>query len=199
MASSLLSLTFLQKLVKIPALLLLCALFFNNCQSHLAEIAPEKFAPSITLPLFFDPQNPSDDHNNQKQKNLSLADFKGKIVILTFFASWCEGCREELPSLVKLKKNLPNKLEVLAIAIDDEENSLKKLLQESGANFPVLLDNKGISRKTFGLSGVPESFVIGADGKFKMLFDYQNNEPALRLIGPRDWTHPAFAKQIGAL
>ncbi len=94
---------------------------------------------------------------------VSLAAWRGKTVLVNFFASWCTPCRAEHPFLMQLKND-----GVLIIGIDykDKPAAARRMLDELGNPFAAIgQDRDGRTGIDFGITGVPESFVIGADGK----------------------------------
>ena len=113
----------------------------------------------------------------------SLADYKGKVVLLNFWATWCAPCREEMPSLDALQGELGGKdFQVVAIAAGhNPPPAIEKFMTEAKiANLPVLLDpRQGLARE-MGVMGMPVTILIDRDG----------NEIA-RLIGGADWASEA--------
>ncbi len=107
-----------------------------------------------------------------------LSNYRGKVVFLNFWATWCPPCREEMPSMESLYQRLKGRdFEMLAVSIDTKGVDLvQSFVATYALTFPVLLDpNKKIYR-LYGLTGVPETFIIGKNGVI-----------ILRIIGPRDW------------
>jgi peroxiredoxin len=100
-------------------------------------------------------------------KPVTLADYKGKVVLLNVWATWCPPCREEMPSMEALHRDFaPRGLEVVAVSIDDagSEQKVRDFVKEFGLTFDVLHDPEGQIQRTYATTGVPENFVIGADG-----------------------------------
>lgn len=116
----------------------------------------------------------------------SLSDFRGKTVLLHFWASWCEPCREEFPALKDLWRSLGGKdLVILAVAEDSVER-VRPFVKEHGVEFPVLIDQYGGVMRSYGVSVIPVSVVIDKDGMIRAVF-----------VGPRDYSSPEAAKFLG--
>lgn len=121
----------------------------------------------------------------------NLSDYNGKVVLLNFWASWCGPCVEELPALQALYDKIKDKgFVVIAVGVDDTKSSLMEFKQRYGLTFPLLIDSDGQVKSRYKVSGVPESFVIGSDGRLLMMSDPSGNMPVLRFIGPREWSSP---------
>jgi peroxiredoxin len=90
---------------------------------------------------------------------------QGKVVILVFWATWCDECRKELPELDILYKKYRNDgLEVIAINLDSSPARLTRFLQRTKPSFPVLHDEKGTVAAAYSVSGIPTSFIIDRTG-----------------------------------
>ena len=125
------------------------------------------------------------------EKTISLADFRGKTVLINFWASWCEPCVSEVPALEKLYQQLaPKGFVVLGVGIDDDRASLDRLRQKFGVTFPLVIDTTGKTKNAYKIQGVPESFVVGPEGKLVLHQDVENGELTVRIIGPRSWSSP---------
>jgi thiol-disulfide isomerase/thioredoxin len=98
----------------------------------------------------------------------SLADYKGQVVLVNIWATWCGPCRDEIPSLQALYRDYaPRGFRVLAVSVDEGAGSAPKVrdfMRGFGVTFDVLHDPEGLIQKTYQTTGVPENFVIGADG-----------------------------------
>lgn len=107
-----------------------------------------------------------------------LADFKDKVILLNFWATWCPNCREEMPSLEKLWKKYRSKgLVVIAISVDTNSGEIRALAHEQGLTFPILLDQEGAVRREYEITALPMTYIIGRDGKISG-----------RMYGSRQWT-----------
>jgi thiol-disulfide isomerase/thioredoxin len=95
-----------------------------------------------------------------------LADFKGKVVMLNFWATWCPPCREEIPSMMKLNAAMAGKpFKMIAVSIDEGgKPAIESFFKESGLSLPTYTDANGAASKTYGITGVPETFIIDKQG-----------------------------------
>jgi len=100
--------------------------------------------------------------------NLSLADFKGKVVYVDFFASWCSPCRSSFKWLNEThEKHAANGLVILAINLDKERDLAEQFLKQNPAKFRVGYDAEGTSAQTYQLKGMPSSYLIDRKGQLR--------------------------------
>lgn len=98
-------------------------------------------------------------------KDFRFSDYKGKPVLINFFASWCLPCREEMPVLEKVVLEYqPKGVVFLGIAVDDTEKKMKDFIAKYGVTFPVGLDKTAEIQKSFGLYGIPTTYFIDKNG-----------------------------------
>ena len=98
-------------------------------------------------------------------KNFNSSDYKGKPILVNFFASWCLPCREEMPVLEKIVKEYePKGVVFLGIAVDDTEVKMKDFIEKYGVTFPVGLDKTSAIQKSFGIYGIPTTYFIDKQG-----------------------------------
>ena len=118
-------------------------------------------------------------------KMVSLSDYKGKVVFLNIWATWCPPCVEEMPSMEKLYQELKGEpFEILAVNIDASgAKAVLPFMTENKLSFPALMDPKGDIKSLYQTTGVPESFIIDEEGII-----------VEKIMGPRDWDSP---KAIG--
>lgn len=96
---------------------------------------------------------------------VTLNSFKGMVVFLTFWATWCPSCKEELPDLNTLQQKYADKgFTVLSICIEPSETVVANYMKKHPVTFPVLVDKRGNVAEAFRFSGLPASFLIGKDG-----------------------------------
>ena len=100
-------------------------------------------------------------------KSTKLSDFRGKAVLLNFWATWCGPCKIEMPWFVDLQKEYGSQgLQIVGVAMDDSsKDDIAKFAQEMGVNYPVLLGKEAVGEAYGGVPALPESFFIGRDGK----------------------------------
>ncbi len=126
-----------------------------------------KTAPDFSLPDLSD-------------TTVRLSDYRGKVVFLNFWATWCQPCREEMPSMEVLYKTFQKDgLVVLAVSIDrvTTKKDIPPFIKSMSLTFPVLVDSWGQTDKSYKLMGVPETYIIDQQGILRE-----------KVIGPRDWT-----------
>src|SRR5215467_7424722 len=104
--------------------------------------------------------------NDLEGKPVSLAEAKGKIVLLNFWATWCGPCRAEIPDLVDLQKRYADKLEIIALATEeDDSDQVRRFVQQSGINYRVAMAPDDVVREYGGIAALPTSFVIDSQGR----------------------------------
>ncbi len=105
-------------------------------------------------------------------KTVRLADFKGKIILLDFWATWCVPCREETPQFIELQRQYAEKgFTLLGIALDEEGAVVvKPFAQQLGINYPVVIGNTQVSAAYGGIQALPTAFLIGRDGRILHAF-----------------------------
>lgn len=130
------------------------------------------------------------DFTAQDEENkVTLSQFRGQVVVLNFWATWCPPCVEEMPSLVEMQRRMkPKGVTVLAVSVDVDQNAYKKFLKDHNVN---LLTARDPDQKTSGLYGTfkfPETYVIDRNGVMRRKF-----------IGAVDWTQPDVTEFLGKL
>ncbi|BCS53960.1 TlpA disulfide reductase family protein [Geobacter sp. SVR] len=97
---------------------------------------------------------------------LKLSDLRGKVVLLNFWATWCPPCREEIPSMMALEKSMSGKpFQMVAVSIDEGgKQAVESFFQTSGFKLPAYTDPEGKAGKIYGITGVPETFIIDKRG-----------------------------------
>jgi thiol-disulfide isomerase/thioredoxin len=104
--------------------------------------------------------------NDLNGKPVSLAEAKGKIVLLNFWATWCGPCRAEIPDLVDLQKRYADKFEIIALATDeDDPDEVRRFVLQSGINYRVAMSSDAVRRDYGGIAALPTSFVIDPEGR----------------------------------
>jgi cytochrome c biogenesis protein CcmG, thiol:disulfide interchange protein DsbE len=122
-------------------------------------------------------------------RDTRLADLRGKIVVLNFWATWCPPCVEETPSLNRLQEWLgPRGGTVLGISEDEDANAYANFLTKDGVQFPTWRDPTNSLAKSYGTTVYPETYVIDRRGVI-----------ARKIIGPQDWDSPALLSWLQSL
>jgi peroxiredoxin len=107
-----------------------------------------------------------------------LTDFKGKVILLNFWATWCPHCREDMPSLERLWKKFKAKgVVVIAVAVDRNHEVVESFVRRLGLTFPILLGGDGPTRRAYEVTALPMTYIIGKDQRISG-----------RLFGSKDWT-----------
>ena len=101
-----------------------------------------------------------------KGKKVSLSDYKGKVVILDFWATWCPPCRRGIPDLISIKKEYKNKIAIIGVSLDvDTKKNVVPFIKTYGINYPVVYATNQVVRDYGNIDAIPTSFVIDKDGK----------------------------------
>jgi len=159
-------------------LLALCGLLLGAGAAHGGELKPWTGGAAPALALA-DPAGTEHD----------LAAYRGKVVLVNFWATWCAPCREEMPSMQALRKRLAGKpFEVLTVNMMESEEKIAAFRRAERIDLPVLMDRDGAAAKRWKVRMLPNSFVIDRRGAIR----YQ-------LIGEADWTRPNITSVIERL
>jgi len=152
------------------------SLLLTTCVATQAAVAPLATAPDFTL-------------KSAEGRNLRLAEQRGQVVLVNFWASWCGPCKVEMPHLSKLyDKYRASGFTVLAVNIDDDARMGSATAARWGLKFPVLLDaDKSVSR-LYDLGSMPATVLIDRDGKARYLHR-----------GYRDGVEETYERQIREL
>jgi len=122
-------------------------------------------------------------------KSISLSSFKGKVVLLNFFATWCPPCRAEMPAFNKLYREKKIRgLEIISVSTDRSLNDIKDFLQKNKVDFPILFDADRSVSKQYRVFSMPTTFLIDKSGKIVEKF-----------YGEYDWTEPETKGKIEKL
>jgi thiol-disulfide isomerase/thioredoxin len=99
-------------------------------------------------------------------KEINLSDYKGKIVILDFWATWCGPCRRGIPDLVSIQNSYKNKVIVIGISLDDDrtKNDILPFMKEYGVNYPVVYGTSEVVTSYGSIRAIPTSFIIDQKG-----------------------------------
>jgi cytochrome c biogenesis protein CcmG, thiol:disulfide interchange protein DsbE len=123
---------------------------------------------------------------NPDGKKLSLKGFRGKVVFLNFWATWCAPCREEMPAMEKLYQEFKdNNFVILAVNVKDRKQDAVNFVKELKLTYPIVIDPEGQVGLLYGAWGLPTTYLIGPKG-----------EGLARAWGPAEWYGPAARKLI---
>ncbi len=120
----------------------------------------------------------------------SIEDYRGKVVLLNIWATWCAPCKVEMPSMEHLHRKLAGTdFRLVAVSVDEEDSTVvDKFVKDLGLTFEILHDRDGSIRRIYQTTGVPESFVIDRDGVI-----------VKKVIGAADWDAPVNENLIRRL
>jgi peroxiredoxin len=144
----------------------------NNSYLTYAPLAARRPAPDFALPSL-------------DGKMVSLSDYKGHVVLVNIWATWCPPCVDEMPSMENLYKEFKDEnFEILAVSIDAlGANAVRPFMKKYNLSFPALLDPEATIKTLYQTTGVPESFIVNKEG---ILVE--------KVIGPRNWAAPEVVR-----
>ena len=122
-------------------------------------------------------------------KSVSLRDFRGKVVFLNFWATWCPACREEMPAMERLHREFKDKgLVILAVDFQETPEAVAAFMKEFGLTFPALLDRDGKVSERYRIRFIPTTYLVGKQG-----------ELLGRVVGPKEWDSLQARQLIASL
>jgi len=117
---------------------------------------------------------------------ISLSQFKGKVIFLNFWATWCGPCRSEMPSMEAVYQKLKDKgLEILALNLGDSKSKVSVFMSENKLSFPAVLDEKSITGSYYSVKAIPTTYIIDRRGLI-----------VARIIGSINWNTPKIISAI---
>ena len=157
------------------SLAILLLLGFSGCYSGTRPPRIGQTAPDFTV----------QDADNK----FTLSQFRGQVVVLNFWATWCPPCVEEMPSLVEMQRRMKARgITVLAVSMDVDEKAYHQFLKDHNVNLQTVRDPDQKSSGLYGTFKFPETFVIDRQGVMRRKF-----------IGAVDWTSPDVVEFLGKL
>jgi peroxiredoxin len=122
-------------------------------------------------------------------RKVALHDYRGQIVVLNFWATWCAPCIQEIPSLIEMASKVKDKnITVIGVSIDVDESAYKSFVQRYGVSFLTVRDPGQKSSGLYGTTGWPETFIIDKQGVLRRKF-----------VGPVDWNDPQITQYLTSL
>jgi len=126
---------------------------------------------------------------DRNDTRISLSSLSGRVVLVNFWATWCEPCEREMPAMERLYQALPRAdFELVAIAIDDKEEDVRAFQERYRLSFPILLDLDQAIYGSYQTMGVPESLLVDREGRI-----------VERYVGPREWDATEYMDRIREL
>ncbi|VAW92158.1 hypothetical protein MNBD_GAMMA23-220 [hydrothermal vent metagenome] len=136
--------------------ILIALLFISSSQAYALSI--NQTAPDFTLP-------------SSTKQNIRLAEQRGQVVMLNFWATWCNPCRVEIPHLQDLYNQYKDiGFTVIGVNIDNNKTKAAKMARDLGATFPILFDNTQTVSKLYSIKAMPFTLLIDRDGKIREIF-----------------------------
>ncbi len=122
-------------------------------------------------------------------RTVSLNQFRGQVVVLNFWATWCPPCLEELPSLMTMQERMKGRgIVVVGVSIDVDGNAYHSFLKQHGINFLTVRDPQQKVAGMYGTSGWPETYIIDRQGILRR-----------KIVGPIDWNSPEVVQFLSRL
>jgi len=170
----------MKRLVSVMGMVFLVGMIvlFVSCSEKKAEVAEGILAPKL------------DVRDVRSGQALDISQLNGKVVFVNFWASWCPPCKEEMPSIEALYRELlkNDSFRMVTILYKDDAKTATDYMTANSYTFPLFTDNDGISAKHYGVTGVPETYLIDKKGVLRK-----------RVLGPADWNSPEAKTFINSL
>lgn len=152
------------------------AIAAGSTPASLTPIEPPQIAPAFSLP-------------DLDETLRSLAEFKGKPVIINFWATWCPPCREEMPSMERAWQKIESEgIAMLGINVGEDFDTVFGFTGEIDVSFPLLLDEDSSATEKWPIRGLPTTYIINPDGQI-----------VYQALGGREWDDEALLDQVRAL
>ncbi len=136
-----------------------------------------------------DPNTPPLALSDLAGRSHALADYRGKVVLVNFWATWCEPCREEMPSMQRLTAHLSGRpFAILAVNYGESPARVDEFVKRSALDLPILLDPGQAAARAWRVRTLPASFLVGADGQVRY-----------SVIGELDWVSTGAVDTIRRL
>lgn len=152
-------------------------LFGAACSKSSPSVGPGKTAPDFAM-------------HDISGNLVRLVDLRGSVVLLNFWATWCPPCREEVPSLIRLNAIMDRDgFRMLTVSLDDGgAAAVESFFRMTGHRLPTIPDSDGRLAKLYGVTGIPETFILDRDGVIRK-----------KVVGPIDWDSPDVVGYLSEL
>ena len=141
----------------------------KNADQILEGMKQQAAAKEIQRGLATGAKFPDFDEKDLTGKSISVANFKGKVVLIDFWATWCAPCVGELPNVIKTyEKNHDKGFEIIGVSLDQDEEKVKSFTKDRNMPWPQYFDGKGWSNKLaqqYGIQSIPATFLLDGEGK----------------------------------
>ena len=146
-------------------------------------------AQEVELPAWTGGRPPSLALTDLDGRLHDLADYRGKVVLVNFWATWCAPCRDELPSLERVRDALGGRpFEVLAVNVAEGESRVRRFMAEVPLRSRVLMDRNGDAQRAWRVRGLPATFLLDREGAIRFWY-----------LGELDWAQPKVLRTIESL
>jgi peroxiredoxin len=175
------------------SIILLCAVFMFVLPQHTeAQVSPEaaRLLREARIQVL-DQRTVAQDFTLQllTGENTTLSSYRGKVVLLNFWATWCPPCRMEMPSMETLYQRFKDQgLEILAVDLGEDINTVRQFIQNHRYTFPVLMDTNSRVGRIYGVEAIPTSFILDREGRI-----------IARIVGAIYWDTPQVIAAFDAL
>ena len=116
----------------------------------------------------------------------SISEWRGKTVVVNFWATWCEPCRDEMPSLERLRTRMAGKsFDILAVNVGESPERVARFTKDVPVSFPIVFDRESMTARAWKVRGYPTSYVVGPDGRIRYYY-----------VGDLDWASDAVVRVI---
>ncbi|MEO6965135.1 MAG: TlpA disulfide reductase family protein [Acidobacteriaceae bacterium] len=158
--------------LSVPAVLIVLCLLGLGCDRGRRPRELGKTAPAFTL--------------HDGTQTVSLSQYRGHVVLLNFWASWCAPCIDELPSLMALHRRLPQ-LVILGVSIDKDPQAYHDFLMENHIDFQTIRDPSEAVMRRYGTVLIPDSYLINRSGQI-----------VRKYVNAQDWTSPGIVEALSS-
>jgi peroxiredoxin len=174
----------------VPAIILALAVVLAAGSAFAAETGLDRLFRELSIiPLAEVPPPMNVDLKDLDGKRIRLSDYAGKIVLLSFWTTWCPNCREEMPELEKVFRQFAAKgVTVVTVDLKEPTATTAAYRRENHLTYPILADISGRVGRSFGIFAIPTTYIVNRKG---LLIG--------RVMGPREWTGKSGRALLNAL